>query len=106
MHRVFRLLGVLVPSLLVLTAGSTIKSDVEVFKGDVVAIAEDSFTVEQENDEGDVIEKTFFITENTKFYAEGEPVGKDRLEEYDFVTVQYSETDGKLVAIEVTIEVE
>jgi hypothetical protein len=106
MRRILLSLLVIVAAVVLLTAAGIGQQQKNIFKGEVIAIDEESFTVEAETDEGDLVEKTFLITEKTKFFYEGEEVERDMLEEYDMVKVEYVEKGAELVAVSVTIEEE
>lgn len=97
--------GRIVLSFLILVALSslTIAQDEESFSGIITSISDNVISVEAEGDDGEIILKSFKVTESTKIYIGEEEATLDELEEDDSVEIFFSKSEDGLTAIKVVV---
>ena len=73
------------------------------FKGVVTDISESSFSVEAEDDEGEIITRDFLVTEETKVFIGDQEAAYSDMEVDDLVSVSYKDGDEGFIAVKIVI---
>ena len=74
------------------------------FSGVVTEIGENSFTVESEDEDGNIETKDFVVNDATKFFIGDEEASFEDLEDDDSVSVSFKTEEENLIALKVSID--